>query len=296
MLEWKPKRLLGSSIAIGAMLAILILDGVFFHILRGQPPTFLSFLLGLLMALSLPLLAILGYLLYGLFSLRYLIGRDSLVISWARRQEIIPLSAIEFIVSVETLGERVKIRGLRWPGYCIARGHGDKAGEVLFYSTDRPTEQLLITTPTISYIISPSNTTGFLSALRARQRLGPARELQQTREERGLVALPIWHDWKALGLVASGAVANVGLFAYITARYPSLPGLVPLLSEAGQVKLIGTKEELFEMPIIGLVVFLANTILGFVLHRSERPLTYFLAFIALLVQVLFWSAAISIIR
>jgi hypothetical protein len=296
MLEWKPKRLLGSSVAISAILAIFLLDGLLLYVLTGQPPSFISFFLGLMMALSLPLVIILGYLLYGLFGLKYLMGRDSLIISWTRRQEIIPLAAIESILSVETLEDKIKIRGLRWPGYCIARGHSDKTEEVLFYSTDRPAEQLLITTPMMSYVISPSNPTGFLSALRARQRLGPARELQQTREDRGLGALPIWHDWKALGLAASGALANVGLFAYITARYPYLPELVPLLSDAGQVKLIGTKDELFEMPIIGLVVFLANTILGFVLHRWERPLTYFLTALALLVQIIFWSAAISIIR
>ncbi len=296
MLEWKPKRLLGSGIGIVGMVVIFLLDGLLLHLLRSQPLTFSSFLLALLIALSVPLLAVLGYLLYGLFSLRYLIGRDSLLISWATRREIIPLAAIESIVSAETLQERVSIRGLRWPGCCIARGHGDKLGEVLFYSTNRPAEQLLITTPSTSYIISPSNPTGFLSALRARQRLGPAQELRQAREEGGLAALPIWRDWKALGLAASGAVANAGLFAYITAHYACLPELVPLLSEAGQVKLIGTKEELLQLPIIGLIVFLANTVLGFALHRWERPLTYSLSAIALLVQMLFWSAAISIIR
>jgi len=296
MLEWKPKRLLGSGIGIGAMLAIFLLDGLLLHILKSQPLTFISFLLGLLIALSLPLLVILGYLLYGLFSLRYLMGRDSLVISWARRQEIIPLAAIESIVSAENVEEQIRIRGLSWPGYCIARGHGDKLGEVLFYSTDRPGEQLLVTTPSISYMISPSNPTGLLSALRARQGLGPAQGLQQARKDRGLVALSIWHDWKALGLAASGAVANAGLFAYMTARYPYLPELVPLLSQAGQVKLIGTKEELLQLPIVGLIVFLTNTILGFALHRSERLVTYFLTATALLVQILFWSAAVSIIR
>lgn len=271
------------------------MDGVFVSILRGQPATFISFLFGLLIALSLPLLAIIGFLLYGLFSMRYLVGRDSLTISWARRQEVIPLAAIESIAPLGITGERIRTRGVRWPGYRIARGHGDEVGEVLFYSTDRPAEQLLITTPARSFVISPSNPTGFLSALQARQSLGPARDLHQRREEQGLIALPFWHDWKALALAASGALANVGLFAYVTARYPYLPELIPLLSEAGQVKLIGTKEELFEMPIIGLAVYLVNTILGFALHRSERPLTYSLIAIGLLVQIVFWSAAIAII-
>lgn len=296
MLEWRPKRLLGTSIGVGAILAVLLLDGLLVYLLIRQPIGFTSFLLGLLVALSLPVLAVLGYLLYGLFTLRYLIGRDSLVISWARREEVIPLAAIETAVSARDLGEKIKVRGLRWPGYCLARGRGRKTGEVLFYSSDRVPDQLLIGTANASYMISPSNATGFLSALRARRTLGPAQELQQTREERGLLALPIWHDWVALGLLVSGAVANGSLFAYISARYPHLPELVPLLSEAGQVKLIGTKRELFQLPVIGVVVYVVNTVLGLGLHRWERLVTYSLAGVALLVQILFWAAVITLIR
>lgn len=296
MLEWKPRRLLGGGIGIGAMLAILLLDGLLLQILINSPISIASFVLGLLIALSLPLLAILGFLLYGLFSLRYLIGRDSLVISWARRQEIIPLAAIESITSVADLDERIKARGLCWPGHCVARGRDDRGAEVRFYSTGHRAQELMIITPVVAFVISPSNPAGFLAAVRARRRLGPAQDLQQTRTERGLVALPIWRDWKALGLAASGVVANAGLFAYVTLRYPHLPELVPLLFEAGQVRLIGAKEELFELPIIGLTVLVANTALGFALHRWERLLTYFLGSIALLAQILFWSAVISVMR
>jgi len=296
MLEWKPRRLLGGGIGTGAMLGILLLDGLLLQILSNSPISIASFVLGLLIALSLPLLAILGFLLYGLFSLRYLMGRDSLEISWARRQEIIPLAAIESIASVADLDDRIKARGLCWPGHCVARGRDDKGGEVRFYSTGRRAQEVMIVTPVVAFVISPSNPTGFLAAVRARRRLGPARDLQQTRIERGLVALPIWRDWKALGLAASGIVANASLFAYMTLRYPHLPELVPLLSEAGQVKLIGGKEELLELPIIGLTVLLANTALGFALHRWERLLTYFLGSIALLAQILFWSAVISVMR
>lgn len=296
MLEWKPKHLLGAGVGIGAMLAICLLDGLFFYVLRSHPLSFTSFLLGLWLALSVPLVMMFGYLLYGLFSLRYLMGRDTLLISWARRQEIVPLSAIEAVTPVQELDEGIKVKGLCWPGHCIGRGRGDEVGEVLFYSTGGAMEQLLVKTPAVSFVISPAKPTGFVSALRARRRLGPARGVQQARADRGLAGLAIWRDWNALGLTGLAGIANAGLFAYITLRYPGLPELVPLLSEAGEVKLIGTKEELFELPIIGLVVFLVNTVLGFALHRWERPLTYFMNAIALLVQILVWSAAISLMR
>ncbi|MCJ7619347.1 MAG: hypothetical protein MUP64_03910, partial [Anaerolineae bacterium] len=87
MLEWKPRRLLGVGLGVGVVLIILLVDGLLLGTLRSQPISFLSFALGFLTVLSLFIVATLGYLIYGLLTLRYLIGRDSVVISWARRQE-----------------------------------------------------------------------------------------------------------------------------------------------------------------------------------------------------------------
>jgi hypothetical protein len=278
---------------IGTILAILILDVLLIGVVRDMPVSLVSFALVLLVALSLLLAAILCYLVYGLLTLRYLIGRDSVVISWARRRETIPLVAIEAITPVTALSPGIKASRFRFPGYSIGRGRDARRRKLRFYSTGRRSDELLIDTAEASYVISPSRATGFLSAVRARRHVGPAQALEQTRREDGIAGLPIWRDWKALGLVVAAAVANVSLFAYIALRYPHLPEVVPLLSEAGQVSLIGAKEELFELPVIGLVVFVVNTALGLALHRWERPVTYSLAVIALLVQILVWSAAFS---
>jgi hypothetical protein len=43
-----------------------------------------------------------------------------------------------------------------------------------------------------------------------------------------------------------------------------------------------------------LAVLLANTILGFALHRWERLATYCLGVVAILVQVIVWSAALKV--
>jgi hypothetical protein len=296
MLEWRPKRLPGGSIGIVIMLAIFLVDAVLLYALRNSPISVVSFALGLLLALSVLLLSALAYLLLGLFTLRYLIGRDSLVIFWAKRQEVIPLAAIQSVARMAEISHEIKARGPCWPGHCVGRGRDQRGRKVWFYSTGRRDDELLIITPTMSYVISPSNPTGFLAALQARRRLGPARDLQQTKIESGLLGLAIWRDWRALGLFVAGAVANVALLGYLALRYPNLPELVPLLLEAGQVKLIGAKAELFEVPVIGLTVLLANTIVGFALHRWERFATYLLGSVALLVQILCWMAVLSVIR
>jgi hypothetical protein len=293
MLEWKPRRLLGIGLGVGVVLIILLLDGLLLGILRSQPISFLSFALGLLMVLSLFIAATLGFLVYGLLTLRYLIGRDGVVISWARRQETIPLATIESIEPLAVLGDRISRRRFCLPGHCIGWGSDDQGRKVLLYSTGSRSDELLITTADASYIVSPSNPSGFLSAVSARRRLGPAQSLQRARREGGLAGLPLWRDGIAMGLAAAGSIANAGLFAYIALRYPHLPGIIPLLSEAGQVTLLGNKGELWELPAIGLTVLLANTILGFALHRWERLVTYCLGAMAVLVQILVWSAAIK---
>jgi hypothetical protein len=295
MLEYRPRRLLGVATGVVGIIAVLILDVLLFILIRSAPINLLTFLAGLLVVLSIPLMAVGAYLVYGLVSLHYLMGRDSLVISWSRRRETIPLAAIESAERVVDTKGRIVRRGIRYPGHCLGWGRDERGRRLLLYSTGRPAEELLIATQNGSYVISPSNPSGFLSALAARRRVGPTQSVEHVRVETGLAGLPIWRDWIALGLAGAGAVANALLFAYVSLQYPRLPGIVPLLSEAGQVKLIGSKAELFELPAIGLTVLVTNTILGFGLHRWERPATYALGAFALLVQVLFWVAVIGLV-
>jgi hypothetical protein len=293
MLQWKPRRLLGVGVGFGTILVIVTLDAVLLGTVTSQPLSFSSFIMGLLVTMSLLALAIIIYQIYGLVSLKYLLGRDSIIISWARRQEIIPLAAIESITPLaEQSGPMVR-RGFHYPGYHIGGGRDGEGRDLLSYSNGRLSDELLITTTAVSYLISPAKSTGFLSAVRARQRLGPAQKLEQARMEGGIAGWPVWRDWTALALMSLAAMANASLFAYMAFRYPSLPEIVPLFSEAGQVTLIGARRELFGLPAIGLVVVLANITLGFVLHRQERLLANMLGAVALLVQILVWSAAMS---
>lgn len=294
MLEWKPRRLLGIGIGIGVILALVVLDGLILRTLRSLPISFTFFVMALTLALSVLLVALIGYLVYGLLTLKYMMGRDGVFILWARRQETIPLAAIEAVVRLAEAGDSIARPRLCLPSHCLGRGRDSRGREVLFYSTGNRADELLITTALCSYVISPDNPTRFLAAVRARRRLGPTRSLEQTRTEGGLADLPIWRDRIALGLATAAVLANISLFAYIAFRFPSLAEIVPLLSESGQVRLLGAKQELFELPVLGLVVLLGNTVLGFALHRWERPVTYALVAVALLVQIIVWWAAISV--
>jgi hypothetical protein len=63
----------------------------------------------------------------------------------------------------------------------------------------------------------------------------------------------------------------------------------------GQPDRIGTKIELFALPIIGLIILGTNLGLGLLLYRRERAGSYLLWGAAAAVQALFWLAAFSIV-
>ena len=100
------------------------------------------------------------------------------------------------------------------------------------------------------------------------------------------------------GLGAPGlcAAINLALLGYLSARFPGLDYLLPLhFSNLGQPDRIGTKMELFTLPIIGLIILGTNLILGLALYRSERAGSYVLWGAATAVQALFWLATFSIV-
>lgn len=91
--------------------------------------------------------------------------------------------------------------------------------------------------------------------------------------------------------------ANAALFLYLAAIYRSLPTLLPLhFAASGQVDRIALKREAFRLPSIALLVFLANFLLGALLHGRERVAARLLLGAALLTQLVFWWAAFNIVR
>lgn len=279
---WKPSRLKGGTAGIAMIFSVLALDGLLLFCLTDKPVTLLSFLMGLLVALSLPILTALGYLLYGLFNLRYLLNRNGLVIVWAMTRQIIPLSSITRVVRGEDIGQKVRMRGINWPGYHIGRGEIEGLGPVLFYSTRLLEGQLLLVTPTLTYGISPSDPEGFLADFEIRRRLGPIRSLQQGFIQARFLTLPIWTDRMAHLLLAVGSIANAALFAYICSKYPALD--------------LDARGEALNLSAIGLVVMVLNSLLGFWIFDRERLATYLLFAAAILIQVLLWVATINIIH
>jgi hypothetical protein len=144
--------------------------------------------------------------------------------------------------------------------------------------------------------ISPRDPQEFVQAFEARRELGPNRLLHREIHPARWATWSIWTDQTAWVLLGAAVAINVGLFGYLCAHFPSLDLQLPLhFNSLGQADRIGTKMELFALPIIGMIILGTNLVLGLILYRRERAGSYLLWGSAATAQALFWLAAFSIV-
>jgi hypothetical protein len=263
---------------------------------RAQEIGFLSFVGGLLVLCSLPLLAALAYQTLSCLTLRYHLDRNGIVIRWGGTEQVIPIRDIRRIFPVNQLAaSTVRRRGLRWPGHERGEGSIPGIGRTRFLATQSPAGQLLLVTPGLAFGISPDNPAEFVKAFESRRELGPNRLLAPELRRASWSTWPLWSDRTAWLLIGAAAVTNLGLFGYLSARFRNLDSQLPLhFNTYGLVDRIGGKEELFALPIIGLIILATNLILGLILYRRERAGSYLLWGAATAAQALFWLATFSI--
>jgi hypothetical protein len=301
-LTWRAKLSVGGLVSLLLIGPILALDLWLFNLLisqsiRAEQINLLTFLMGLFIVLSVPLLCVLVYQMVSWLTLRYYLDRNGVVVRWAGKEQIIPIRQIERIVPGQQLGNTVvRRRGLRWPGHERGVGLVPGIGVTRFLATRPLSEQLLLVTPGQAFGISPAAPEEFLKAFEARRQLGPNRLLEQQVRRARLLTWPLWTDQTAWVLLGAAAVINLGLFGYLSIRFPGLDIQLPLhFNRLGEADRIGTKIELFALPIIGLIILGTNLALGLVLYRRERAGSYMLWGASAAVQALFWLAVFSIL-
>jgi hypothetical protein len=284
------------------MAPIVLLDVWLLSVLAGnsipnQRVNFATFLMGLLVLLSLPVLVVLAYQTLSCLTLRYRIDRNGLAIRWFGSEQIIPIRDIQQIIPGRGLGDSVvRRRGLRWPGHERGTGSVPGIGRTLFLASQPLEEQLMLITPGRAYAISPSDPGGFIEAFESRVAMGPNRLLPAETRSARWITWPFWTDQTGWVLLGAALVINLGLFAYLAASFPGLDSQLPLhFDRLGRADRIGTKMELFALPIIGALILATNLILGALLYRRERAGSYLLWGASAAVQALFWLAAFSII-
>ncbi len=286
-----PPRRLGALVGGLLMLVTLLLDAFWVWQVTSWPITFLTFIQSLLVLLSLLWLGLLGYWLYGLFTLKYHLDRNRLFIRWGPTWQIIPLPEIERVELGPQLTSPLRYRGAWWPGYWAGHGEVTGVGLTLFYATAAAMRQVILVTPALAYAISPPDPEAFLREFELRRKMGPTQWAEQSSRRPDFAHWSFWPDRAAPGLLALGGLTATALFGRLCWRYPSLPARLALHFDAqGQVDRIGQRSELFVLPVIGLLVLAVNLLLGFLLYRRERVGAYLVWGSAAAVHVLLWLA------
>ena len=153
MLESQPLRSPGVRLGFLMIAGVLLVDVVLLYFCLTLPFSLLSFILGLLLLLSLPVLATLFVGTRAIQRGRYHVDADLLHLDLGQAVEQIPLSAIEDIRYGHELTAKTTFRGLRWPGLYLGQGQTTLDGHeraIHYLATRPPADQLLIlTTDTI---------------------------------------------------------------------------------------------------------------------------------------------------
>jgi hypothetical protein len=124
--------------------------------------------------------------------------------------------------------------------------------------------------------------------------LAPRPKITAPRAPARLALLARDHTWQAL--LALAALSNLALFAYLWLRFDALPDLIPLhFDSSGLADRIEAKSGIFGLPVIGLILWLLDTLLAIPLHRHERAGALLLMTGALVAQILLWLAVNSIV-
>ncbi len=301
-MTWRAKFFVGGPLGLLFVGLILVFDGWLLNRLinqgiRVQQISLSVFVMGLVVLLSIPVLIVLAYQTLSCLTLRYHVDRNGVVARWAGTEQIVPIRDIQRIVPGSQLGKQiVRRRGLRWPGHERGEGLVPGIGRTRFLATRPLDDQLLLVTPGLAFGISPQDAEAFWQAFEGRRDLGPNRLLERETRPARWSTWRIWTDQTAWVLLGAAVVINLGLFGYLAARYPGLDAQLPLhFTSLGQADRIGTKLELFGLPIIGFIILATNLIAGLALYRRERAGSYLLWGSAATAQALFWLATFSIL-
>jgi hypothetical protein len=297
MTKWVTEKRQGLIVGFALMVAIVLVDvGLVSLAALRHTVSLGTFTIGLAVLLSLGLLGMIVYWLYGLSRSIYLLDRNALIIQWGPLEQTIPAKQIERVLTGDEVEGHIHFYGGFWPGHCVGYGEVPGAGPTLFYGTDLPRHLVYVVTPGLTYGLSPADREGFLAALRQRVQMGSTQVVEESSRRPGILDWAIWQDRLGLILLGVGILAIVLLIGLLCFRLPMLPRLVPLHFDLmGNPDRLGLRWQIFIIPLIGLLALALNGVLGWLAYRRERMISYLLWGGAVLVQVLVWTAAIGIL-
>ncbi len=185
-----------------------------------------------------------------------------------------------------------------WPCPERRRYFAAGVGMVNAYATRPLAEQLILVTDEECFGLSPTDAQGLVQALQQRHALGPARLVPMELRRPPVWTWTLWRDRAALFLMAAGLLGLLLMFGVLCFRFPYLSSDLPLhFDVTGLPDRIAEKSGLFALPMIGLVTWIFNTIVGVWLYRHvQRGAAYLLWGGALAVEAIAALALFNLMR
>ncbi|MFN8638309.1 MAG: PH domain-containing protein [Dehalococcoidia bacterium] len=223
-----------------------------------------------------------------LASMSYAIDRNGLLITWGPTRQVVPLGAIERLVPGTAVGVP-GVRGISWLGHHVGRAEIERIGAVMFYSTHQSAEQVLyVMTAERNYAISVDDPHAFAREIQIRQELGSTTEVSHHVERTGAAAQSFWEDASAREVAFSALLLCLGLWAYVLARFPSLPATLDLAfppGARGELIAVSSREALLTLPQMATGLLLVNLVIGVFVHAQSRVGAYVLFATGALAQI-----------
>ena len=233
-----------------------------------------------------------AYWTWGCNSLRYVVDRNALSISWGNVQQVVPLTSIEKLIPAGP--DPIQIEGVNWAGHHVGRGDVPDIGQVLFYSAHRnPNEVLYVVTPTETYGISVPDHVFFAQTVQSNQSRGHLFEQRQVVRRWGVAAQSFWLDPVARVLTVVLIGSFVAVLGYVADMYPDLTQSVALrFPSLGGVVRVADKSALLDIPRSAFGFLAVDLVLAVLLHGWERMVGYVLLLAGTAIQVMLLVAAI----
>lgn len=278
-----PTRWRGLAASLGGA----ALAGLFALWLFRRPPDWLSFVLLVLLVVSLPILARLIYRTWGAFNLEYWLDRNALRVRWAASCQVIPLHTIRRIVLDH---DQAPNQGgaASWPSPFVQPDRRTTPDRFVSLATRPARVCLLLDTDAGMFALSPADTDRFIAALQEHRQLGPSQVLSPAWEEPMLCREALLTEPISRWLLLAGLAGALLLFAVLMARYPGLPERLAFhYARSGLPDSIRPKSALFLLPTIGALAYVVNGLGGWWMAcRRQRTGAYLLWSGALVVQAL----------
>jgi Domain of unknown function (DUF1648)/Bacterial PH domain len=297
-MTFKPLSCSDRWYGILAILGLILVDAGMVWAALHRPLDGLSFLLILWVLASVLVLIYIGYRTLGAFTLEYWVDRDAVTLIWGPTRQIVPLGQIQRVLVGSGSSRAPRAEPWHWPCPDRRRTECDGLGVVNSYAARPLDKQLILVTPGDNYGVSPADPDGFLNALQERHGLGVARPLQAELRRPPAWTWPLWRDRMALALIGAGLLGLLLMFGALCFRFPVLSSDLPLHFDVNGIPdRIVPKSGLFVLPLIGLIAWVFNLVVGIWLYRRvQQGAAYLLWGGAVVVQLVAGLALFNLMR